>query len=84
MEQDCSGVCYIRDVVNLQFNKSIVLPDSSLHDSIMCAVVADVDWDGINEIVLGTYGKKLLIYKCKIIAPGVCMLMFIINDKMFV
>lgn len=58
-------VCFIRDVVNFQFNKSIVLPESFLHDSIMCGIVADVDWDGVNEIILGTYGKRLLIYKYK-------------------
>ena len=66
-------MCCIRDVTNLQFNKSIVLPESFLHDSIMCGIVADIDWDGINEIILGTYGKRLLIYKCRTTGPGVCM-----------
>ena len=47
----------------MQFSKSIVLPESFLHDSIMCGIVADIDWDGTNEIVLGPYGKRLLIYK---------------------
>lgn len=23
----------------------------------------DVDWDGQNEIIIGTYGKQILIYK---------------------
>ena len=64
-------MCCIRDVVNFQFSKSIVLPESFLHDSVMCGTVADVDWDGINEIVLGTYGKRLLIYKWKTTGPGV-------------
>ena len=60
----------IRDIINCQFSKSIVLPKSCLYDSIMCATVADIDWDGVNEIMLGTYGKKLLIYKCKMTGPG--------------
>ena len=64
-------MCYIRDVANLQFNRSTVLPESFLHDSIMCGLVADVDWDGINEIILGTYGKRLLIYKCRTTGSGV-------------
>lgn len=65
IKYSCSCVHSIRDIINYQFSKSTILPESSLHDSIMCAVVADIDWDGVNEIILGTYGKKLLIYKCK-------------------
>jgi len=33
----------------------------------MCGIVADIDWDGVNEIVIGTYGKRLLIYKCTMV-----------------
>lgn len=69
-----SGVHSIRDVENFQFNKSIVLPESFLHDSIMCGIIADIDWDGVNEIILGTYGKRLLIYKCRMTqGSGVCV-----------
>ena len=64
-------MCSVRDIINYQFTKSTELPESCLYDSIMCAVVADIDWDGVNEIILGTYGKKLLIYKCKM--TGMCM-----------
>ena len=39
------------------FSKSLVLPDSYQHDSVLAAEVADVDWDGENEIILGTFGK---------------------------
>ena len=40
----------------------------------MCGLVADIDWDGVNEIVIGTYGKRLLIYKCTtIIGITVCV-----------
>lgn len=68
-------VCCIRDVVNCQFTKSIVLPESCLHDSIMCGMVTDIDWDGTDEIILGTYGRRLLIYKSRMTqGPGVCTL----------
>ncbi|XP_065921007.1 KICSTOR complex protein kaptin-like [Dysidea avara] len=52
------------DVIKYQFKKPITLPESCHHDSIMCGLVADIDWDGVNEIVIGTYGKRLLVYKC--------------------
>lgn len=34
-----------------------MLPQSHAHDSILCSTVADVDWDGSRELLLGTYGK---------------------------
>ena len=33
------------------------LPCSHLYDSVLCTEIADVNWDGENELVLGTYGK---------------------------
>ena len=39
------------------FGQSLVLPDSHKHDSVLCVELADVDWDGQQEIVLGTFGK---------------------------
>lgn len=49
----------LRNVVQEGFNKSLVLPDSYQHDSVLTVEVADVDWDGENEIILGTFGKVL-------------------------
>ena len=43
--------------------KSRVLPQSGNHDSVLCSHVMDVDWDGENEILIGTYGRQVLIYK---------------------
>lgn len=34
-----------------------ILPDSNKFDSVMCACAMDVDFDGQNEIILGTYGQ---------------------------
>jgi hypothetical protein len=42
---------------------AVVLPESSHYDSVLCSHVMDVDWDGQNEIIIGTYGKQILIYK---------------------
>jgi len=39
------------------------IPTRKYSDSITCAVVADVDFDCQNEVVLGTYGQQVLIYK---------------------
>ena len=39
------------------FGNPLVLPDSHKHDSVLCVELADVDWDGQKEILLGTFGK---------------------------
>jgi len=41
-----------------------VLPGSEGYDCVTCGCVADIDMDGNNEIILGTYGQELLVYKC--------------------
>ena len=35
----------------------VTLPDSDDFDCVTCTCIADVDWDGRNEIILGTYGQ---------------------------
>lgn len=42
----------------------VVLPESNSYDSALCCLAADVDFDGQSEILIGTYGQELLIYKC--------------------
>ncbi|GJJ74718.1 KICSTOR complex protein kaptin [Entomortierella parvispora] len=39
------------------------LSECSYHDSIMTAHVMDADWDGQNEIMIGTYGRQLMVFK---------------------
>ena len=46
------------------FSKPLVLPDSHKHDSVLCVELADVDWDGQDEIVLGTFGKVICMCSC--------------------
>lgn len=52
----CALVTF-RNVLQEGFSKSLVLPYSYQHDSVLAVEVADVDWDGENEIILGTFGK---------------------------
>ena len=38
----------------------VTLPESDDFDSVTCASIADVDWDGCDEIVMGTYGQVFI------------------------
>lgn len=57
-----SPIC-ISSVPEVGLQNAVVLPESSHYDSVLCSHVMDVDWDGQNEIIIGTYGKQILIYK---------------------
>lgn len=46
-----------RDVLRQGLGDQLVLPGSDQHDSVLCALVTDVDFDGAHEILLGTYGQ---------------------------
>ena len=46
-----------RNVFQSGFSRPVLLPHSYSHDSVLCSLVADVDWDGRMELILGTYGK---------------------------
>lgn len=35
----------------------LMLPDSDAFDTVNCALVTDIDFDGKQEIILGTYGQ---------------------------
>ena len=47
------------------FRRPLALPDSHKHDSVLCIELADVDWDGQQEIVLGTFGKVVVYESVK-------------------
>ncbi|XP_055944850.1 KICSTOR complex protein kaptin-like isoform X3 [Argiope bruennichi] len=57
-----------RDILNhgLELKNQELLPESSMYDCVMCSLIADIDMDGKNEVLLGTYGQQLLVYKWKI------------------
>lgn len=52
-----------RDVLTRGLGDQVTLPGSDQYDSVLCALVTDVDFDGAREILLGTYGQELLCYK---------------------
>ncbi|GCC34789.1 hypothetical protein chiPu_0013265 [Chiloscyllium punctatum] len=59
-----------RDVLKNGLGDQAILPESDQFDSVLCALVTDVDFDGVKEILLGTYGQELLCYKsCTMGAP---------------
>jgi hypothetical protein len=52
-----------RDVARNGFSKPLSLEFSNGFDAVNCAVAADVDLDGRSEVLLGTFGQELLVYK---------------------
>uniref|UniRef100_A0A8V5GQ35 Uncharacterized protein n=1 Tax=Melopsittacus undulatus TaxID=13146 RepID=A0A8V5GQ35_MELUD len=52
-----------RDVLRRGLTDQCPLPGSDLHDSVLCALAPDLDFDGHPELLLGTYGQELLCYK---------------------
>ncbi|KAJ1980933.1 hypothetical protein H4R35_000928 [Dimargaris xerosporica] len=40
-----------------------ILPESHLHDSVTTVCCFDVDYNGIREVITGSYGQKLIIYE---------------------
>ncbi|TPP56452.1 Kaptin [Fasciola gigantica] len=47
----------------LSLDNQIVLPLSADFDHVNCASVGDFNFDGLPEIVLGTFGQRLLFYQ---------------------
>ncbi|XP_044290995.1 KICSTOR complex protein kaptin [Varanus komodoensis] len=52
-----------RNVLQKGLEDQLVLPQSDQYDSVICALVTDVNFDREPEILLGTYGQELLCYK---------------------
>ncbi|CEP14747.1 hypothetical protein [Parasitella parasitica] len=52
-----------RSIETAGLSTSKTLPLSGNFDSVLCSHVMDVDWDGEKEILIGTYGRQVLIYK---------------------
>ncbi|ORX89644.1 hypothetical protein K493DRAFT_318548 [Basidiobolus meristosporus CBS 931.73] len=55
--------CVYEAVDTFGLTKSCSLEKCGEFDSILCAHIGDVDLDGQQEIILGTYGQQLLVYK---------------------
>jgi hypothetical protein len=54
---------HTRDICNEGLSNSIELPEALHHDSVLCSHTFDIDLDGENELLIGTFGCKLLIFK---------------------
>ena len=54
MECFCS-----RDVLHRQLTDPVFLPESNRFDAILTGCVIDIDFDGENEILVGTYGQVI-------------------------
>nr|XP_008537521.1 PREDICTED: kaptin [Equus przewalskii] len=52
-----------RDLLSRGLEDQLLLPGSDQFDSILCALVTDVDLDGRPEVLVATYGQELLCYK---------------------
>ncbi|GIZ03659.1 KICSTOR complex protein kaptin [Caerostris extrusa] len=54
-----------RDILKngLELTSQEVLMGSNKSDCVTCGLVADIDMDGNNEILLGTYGQQLMVFK---------------------
>ena len=55
---ECVFLIY-RNIINEGFTNMVTLPDSDDFDCVTCTCIADVDWDGRNEVILGTYGQVM-------------------------
>lgn len=58
-----------QNIIKNKFDDQLLLPDSDKYDCVMCAAAVDIDFDGKNELLLGTYGQELLTYKFQAIQP---------------
>ena len=52
-----------RNILEHGLVNSTVLPLSDEFDVPTCCALADIDFDGQQEILMGTYGEELLVYK---------------------
>ena len=50
-----------RDVLSQGLKQEITLVGSNNYDAILCSLVADLDLDGQNEIILGSYGQVSVV-----------------------
>jgi len=50
---------YCRDVLRCGLKEPLFLPDSNKFDAVLTGSVIDIDFDGQNEILIGTYGQVM-------------------------
>ncbi|XP_076655108.1 KICSTOR complex protein kaptin isoform X2 [Halictus rubicundus] len=57
----CNAVVFM-DILNNGMDEDVMLNGSETSDCILCSCIADINMDGQNEILLGTYGQEILIF----------------------
>jgi len=50
-------------ITNILIKRKIKLPESEKYNTLLCCTSMDVDFDGRNEILIGSYSQDLLVYK---------------------
>ncbi|XP_011859210.1 PREDICTED: kaptin-like [Vollenhovia emeryi] len=57
-----SNAVVFKDILEHGMKQDVILSGSESSDSILCCCIADINMDGQNEILLGTYGQEVLIF----------------------
>lgn len=50
----------------LNLSSQFILPNSDKFDCVTCGLISDIDMDGRNEILLGSYGQVGYLFKSHI------------------
>ncbi|XP_015593630.1 KICSTOR complex protein kaptin [Cephus cinctus] len=50
------------NILHRGVSEDVTLAGSELSDCVVCSCIADINMDGRNEILLGTYGQEILVY----------------------
>jgi len=58
-----SSVSEKSNINNPLIKRKIKLPESDKYNTLLCCTSMDVDFDGRNEILIGSYSQDLLVYK---------------------
>lgn len=57
-----SSAVVFMDILSNGMNEDLTLNGSELSNCILCSCTADINMDGLNEILLGTYAQEVLIF----------------------
>ncbi|KAL0116759.1 hypothetical protein PUN28_009994 [Cardiocondyla obscurior] len=57
-----SNAVIFKDILKHGMKQDEILSGSETSDCILCCCIADINMDGKNEILLGTYGQEVLIF----------------------
>ena len=58
------------NIIERGLQDCVILPGSDTSDSILTTHIADINWDGVPELMLGTFGREVLCYTCTLQPDG--------------